>query len=454
MSLQEQFQMLVQKTTDFGIERRYINLNDLEGPQPPQWLMGQTLYEVYVRAFSPEGTFEGVTRRLDELQKAGIELLWFMPIYPIGKLNRKGRVGCPYAISDYFTVNEEYGSESDFKNLVEEAHKRGMKIILDMVANHVTPDYKYLQDHPEMIQRDETGEPLRQVKDWTDIADLDYSQPFTRKHMKEVITYWIEQFDIDGYRCDVAGMVPLDFWEDVVAEIRAIKPDFYMLAEWDSPLLHEHVFHSTYDWTLLSLMKQVHEQSEPAAVLKEWVDVKKQIYPGRSLFLRFLENHDKQRARKTFEGEALIAYLTFVFSIDGVPLIYNGQEIGAREYTSLFDRQPVDWQQSNQQLYRIYRTLIQLRRQYKALWSNQYYWYNDEDRERVLVFEKYADQPLLVAINFSNKAVELKSRALKTTLSDGKWLFNSYSNHETKGDINKLLPFQSVIVAVNNNAGA
>ncbi|RLD16304.1 hypothetical protein DRI50_02165, partial [candidate division KSB1 bacterium] len=183
-----------------GVDRTFKNSGAVSGPENPKWILGQTLYEIYVRAFSDGGTFNQVTKRLSNLKELGFNVLWFMPVYPIGKQNRKGSMGSPYAVRDYFTVNPEYGSEEDFKHLIRQAHSLGMHVIIDMVPNHVAADFKELKENPDLVVRDARGEPTRRIKDWTDITDLDYSNPKTREFMRRVMRFWIEAFDVDGYR--------------------------------------------------------------------------------------------------------------------------------------------------------------------------------------------------------------------------------------------------------------
>ncbi|MBD3225949.1 MAG: DUF3459 domain-containing protein [Caldithrix sp.] len=445
MDKQARYQSIINKTTDMAIDRRFVDLGPIIGPELPDWLENRVIYELYVRAFSPEGTFDAVTARLKELKEWGIDLIWLMPVYPIGRVQRKGTDGCPYAVKNYFTVNPEYGSEQSLKILIETAHQLNMRIILDMVANHVAPDYEPLKQYPEMVLRDEQEEPIRKIADWSDVVDLDYSSQMTRRHMADILEYWITEFDIDGYRCDVAGFVPMDFWEENIMKLRQIKPDFYMLAEWESPRLHENVFNSTYDWTLYDLLLDVHHGREPANVLQQWIEAKSQVYPRNSLFLRFLENHDKPRAAHTFKREAIPALAAFLFTIDGIPLVYNGQEIGAEHYASLFDKEPIRWNDADTTLKKTYKNLIHMRKSHPAMASEHFTFLQGGTQRQTMCYAKGTRSELLVVINFSNDTVILENKDACEHLQSGSILFSTNDISVMKNNKMKLLPHQAVI---------
>jgi cyclomaltodextrinase / maltogenic alpha-amylase / neopullulanase len=267
LDYESRFKAIIAKNKIYGIEDRFFDLSKETGASVPSWVEGQTLYEVFVRNFSSSVNFDGVRRRLQTIKDLGVNILWLMPIYPIGQLKRKGLLGSPYAVRDFYAVNPEYGSKQDFKSLVEDIHALDMRVIIDMVPNHVAPDYVELTKHPELLRRNSRGEPDRLISDWTDIVDLDYTSQSTRKHTLDIMQYWISEFAIDGYRVDVAGMVPLEFWEWAIPQLRQIKPELYLLAEWESPLLHRVGFTSTYDWTWHSLMLKVLKGRESAAIL-------------------------------------------------------------------------------------------------------------------------------------------------------------------------------------------
>ena len=434
---------MLRHVPELGVERTFMNLGAESGPQNPDWVRGLTLYEIYVRAFSGQGTFNGVTERLPELKRLGVDAIWLMPIYPIGKDHRKGTLGSPYAIRDYFNVNPEYGSKQDFKRLVEQAHALNMRVLIDMVPNHVAPDFVGLQSQPHLIKRDAQGQPLRKVQDWTDIADLDYSKKETREFMAKVMKFWIEAFDVDGYRCDVAGLVPLDFWQWVIPQLREIKPDFYLLAEWESPRLHRSGFNSTYDWSTLRLLRNVLNGEVGAELLADWILTKTAIYPQNSLPLRFLENHDLPRSRCTFQDERLFAALTFIFSLHGIPLIYNGQEIGADKQPSLFEKEAIDWSARNERVYETVRQLAALRKKEKTLQGAQYLFYDASLSRGVLAFDK--GNQLRVLINLTDQKQPLEQNWLSDVQSIA---FDSQKAGRGMSSAEVLEPYQAIIVKI------
>ncbi|MCD6373906.1 MAG: hypothetical protein J7L94_00160 [Caldisericaceae bacterium] len=416
------FNKVEPKIKRLGFDSYFLNLGDESGPINPGWAKGQVIYEIYVRAFSEEGTFNAVKNALPALKEKGIEIIWFMPIFPIGQVHRKGSLGCPYSIKDYFTVNPEYGTENDFKNLVQTAHRLGLKVLIDMVPNHVAHDYVYLKKIPQLVKYDDQGRPLRKIADWTDVADLDYSQKATWQHMASVMEHWIKKFDIDGYRCDVAGLVPLSFWEWIIPQLRQLKNDFFLLAEWESHRLHLTGFNSSYDWSTLDLFRLALKQQEPLETLAEWALAKKSFYPKNALPLRFLENHDLPRAASQFNNAQLLTGLLFIFTLHGIPLIYNGQEIGASQTPSLFEKEPVDWQKKNPTVERFLEKLIALRKELPDLSSSQYSFVEKYFKEDIWHLKK---NNLVVVINFSGNE-------RKIPLPNGKLILNTSSKFETK----------------------
>lgn len=441
------FNSIVGQIKDIGIERRFVNLSVHQGTENANWLAGETLYEIYPRAFSLSGTFKDIIQSLPRLKEFGLRFLWLMPIYPIGFENRKGSFGSPYAVRDYFTVNPEYGTEQDFRILVETAHSLDMKIIIDMVPNHVSHDYNEIANDRDIIMRDEKGQPSRKHAAWTDVVDFNYDNPNTRNHVFRIMHFWIEKYNIDGYRVDVAGMVPLSFWEWVVPKLKEIRQDLFLLAEWESPFLHKTAFNSTYDWTLYEWMIKVHTEGASIETLLEWIRIKAETYPRNSLPLRFVENHDKPRAAKLFNDDAILAYLTFVFALDGIPLLYNGQEIGAKEYSSLFEKESVNWDKVNAELRDHYKRLIALRKQNSALYSKQYAFPEHSAKNDVALFMKSAGENLIVVINFRNekKDVHTDVKFIKK-ISNGSIIFNNKNSIVINDKKLTLEPYQSIII--------
>ena len=223
----------------------------------PDWSKNATIYEVNVRQFTPEGTFKAFESHLPRIKKMGIDIIWLMPINPIGVEKRKGTLGSEYSVKDYYGINPEFGTKEDFKHLVDKIHDMGMHVIVDWVANHSAWDNQLAKDHPDWYTKTEEGnfQPTPWY-DWDDVIDFDYDQPGLRKYMTGALVYWVKNFDIDGYRCDTPGFIPTDFWDNARAEMDEVKPVF-MLAEWESRDLHKKAFDMTYSWTLFDKMTAV-----------------------------------------------------------------------------------------------------------------------------------------------------------------------------------------------------
>ncbi len=329
---------------------------------PPAWAQNGILYELYFRAFTPEGTIQAAIPRLKGLKEFGVDIIWLMPIYPIGEKGRKGRAGSPYAVKDFRRVNPEYGSSDDLHAFIQQAHSLGLKVILDIVPNHAALDNPLTQTHPDWFMQDETGNFTREVADWSDIIDFNYDNPAMRQYMKETFLYWIQEFDVDGFRCDVAGMVPLDFWKETIPALRAAKSDLFLLAEWEDPELLLAGFNSDYDWTLYHLLKDIRNGTKRSGEAVALVAEKDSLYPQHALPMRFLENHDEQRSMQVFGPTAIEAYATFLFTLPGIPLIYAGQEIGEIHRPSLFEKEPIPWDKGDDRLREMYRDLIHMRK--------------------------------------------------------------------------------------------
>ena len=439
---QKIYKKFLNKYHIFGIEADYHNLGDWTGPDPPAWLQGKVIYEIYIRAFSSEGTFNGVKKHLDEIKSLGIDVIWFMPVFPIGKIKRKGSLGCPYSIKDYFNVNPEYGTNADFMDLVEAIHDLGMRVIIDLVVNHVAHDYAGFEDHPEIVLRDAQGTPTRKVTEWSDVIDLDYNKTETWNHVLEIMRFWVEEYSIDGFRCDVAGLIPTEFWEWAVSNIRSIKKDIFMLAEWESPILHKEAFHSTYDWVLYSTLMDVVRDKASAKELADWIELKNMIYPRNGQFLRFIENHDKERAAKMFKPEQLAALLVLIFSIDGLPLIYNGQEFGESHYSSLFEKETIKRGSKHLPVYKWISELIFLRKNYLTLASKNYEFIKHDYPSKLLMYKKFENNTFIIAINFSNFILDISKINAIHILDKDAILFNTHPQFNPT----QFEPYQAVII--------
>jgi glycosidase len=309
---------------------------------------------------------------LNHIQDLGVDIIWLMPIYPIGKKGRKGSMGSPYAVRDLRKINPDYGNESDLKSLVDDIHNRGMKIILDIVPNHAALDNHLIESHPDWFVQDEQGQFTRKEKEWSDTIDFNYSHPEMRRYMLETLLHWIKEFDIDGYRCDVAGRVPYDFWQEAWHIVRQVKPDIYLLAEWEDPEILLSGFHSDFGWTEYHSLVGIREgrlrTAESLNIIQEIED----NYPRNHLRLRFLENHDERRSMDLIGAQAIEAYATLLFTLPGLPLMYAGQEIGELRTPSLFEKSNIQWEQGDLSLLKMYQKLINLRKSHSCFTEGSY----------------------------------------------------------------------------------
>ena len=372
------------------------------------WVRDGVIYEIFPRVFSARGDFNGVTARLDELKDVGVNILWLMPIHPIGQEKKKGSIGSPYAVRDYYAINPDYGTKEDLKRLVGEAHRRGMKVIIDIVANHTSWD-SVLIKQPDLYTHDASGKIIPPVPDWADVADLNYDNPRLRDYMVEMLKFWLKEFDLDGFRCDVAGFVPTDFWERARTELERIKPDIVMLAEWDSPDLLVKAFDFDYAWGMHSALTEVLMGMKPASVLHQAWEDERRKFPRNALHMRFSDNHDERRAVARFGERGALAASALMFTLDGVPLIYNGMEVGDTAESgspALFEKIPILWQiaERRPEFPRFYKQMIALRKSSEAIRRGDVQWLRNSDESRVVTFSRRtAEEEIVVAINFSNQ---------------------------------------------------
>lgn len=372
----------------------------------PVWVRDGVIYEIYPRDFSERGNFEGVTAELDRLKDLGVNILWLMPIHPIGQEKKKGPIGSPYAVRDYYAVNPDYGTAADLKRLVSEAHRRGMKVIIDVVANHTSWD-SVMMKTPEFYVRDAQGR-ITFPHDWSDVAELNYDSPKLRTYMIDMLKFWLRDFDLDGFRCDVAAEVPTDFWEQARAELDKVKPDIVMLAESDKPELLVRAFDLDYSWPLHGTLNDVMRGRKPASAFRETWESDAAKYPRGALRMRFSDNHDEKRAVARFGEPGALAASALMFTLDGVPMLYNGMEVGDTTESgdpALFYRLPIFWPivKRRPEFPRFYRQFIALRKANTALRGGSLQWVNNSDAARAVTFARRDDsEEILVAINFSN----------------------------------------------------
>ena len=414
-------------------------------PQPyvrithPEWSKNATIYQLNTRQFTAEGSFAAAESQLPRLKKLGIDIIWLMPIHPIGQENRKGKLGSPYSVRDYLGVNPEFGTLDELKRFVDSAHALGMYVILDWVANHTAWDNALRRDHPDWYERDYKGD-FRPTPwwDWSDIIDLDYSQPALREYMADALKYWVREVGIDGFRCDVAGFVPVDFWNQVRAELDAIKPVF-MLAEWESRDLHAGAFDMTYAWSWYDAVRAVVNGEADLNRLFVYYSWNESAYPREAYRMTYVSNHDANAWEATqFEafGDGLEAAIVLSVVGEGLPLIYNGQEAGNQKRLEFFEKDPIEWREHP--IGELYARLFALKKQNTALWNGQWgarmirVWNSEpdkvfsfvrrNDRDKVLAVINFSDEPQTVTFSgtlhvgsyrefFSAEAVELDAAA-------------------------------------------
>jgi 1,4-alpha-glucan branching enzyme len=336
----------------------------------PEWSRDAVIYQLNTRQFTQEGTFAAAQEHLPRLAEMGVDIVWLMPIHPIGAVNRKGEMGSPYSVLDYRGVNPDLGSEEDFRAFVDAAHGLGLKVILDWVANHSAWDNPYTQSNPEWYLKTPEGAFMPpEGTDWSDVVDFDYSQPGLREYMTGSLAYWVREFGVDGYRADVAGYVPLDFWETARAELDAIKPVF-MLAEWETRDLHARAFDATYAWGWKEAMQELVADGSGAGAMRGYYAGQSTTWPEGAYRMVYTDNHDQNSwdgVASDIYGPAYEAAIALSFVGPGIPLIYNGQEADLDRQLSFFGKDQIEWQTG--QYDALFRRLIALKTEREALWN-------------------------------------------------------------------------------------
>jgi len=378
----------------------------------PDWLRSGTVYEIFPRDFSAAGNLAGVTAGLDELHNLGVNILWLMPIHPIGQKERKGDFGSPYAIRDFYAIDPNYGTLDDFKQLVTGAHQRSMKVIMDLVADHTAWD-NVMMTNKNFYKQDAAGHVISPVPAWTDVAGLNYAKPELRQYMLTMMKYWIQACDVDGFRCDAAPMVPTDFWELARAELSAVKPDVLMLNEGEVPDLLTNAFDLDYSWKLMWVLNDVLSHNAPASNLRRSWEESHAQFPKDALRMRITDDHDETRAIARYGMKGALAASALMFTLDGVPLLFNGMEVGDATESAdpaLFDKRPICWQphQSERPQFRsIYHDLIQLRKQNAAFRTSDVQWlHNSSEATLATYLRTDAKDEFLVVLNFSNRPLD------------------------------------------------
>ena len=383
-----------------------------------EWVKDKTIYEVNLRQYTEAGSFKAFEAHIPRLKEMGVEILWLMPVTPISEKGRKGSLGSYYACSSYTKLNAEFGNEQDFISLIQLAHKHEMKVIIDWVANHTGREHEWMQSHPDWFSQDEEGN-FTERNGWDDVVDLNFENQDMRAALIGAMQYWVRTFNIDGFRCDMAHLVPLDFWSAARKACETIKPLFW-LAECEDIEYHS-VFDASYAWSWMHATLKVEELgvNEIYNQLHAYAQ-----YPKGAYKLFFTSNHDENTWNGTeYEkyGIAAKAWAVFTFMWKGIPLIYSGQELPNYKRLDFFDKDPIDWTNAPQ-LTSFYKTLTQLRKQYACIIEGDSFNLPTSSNQ-VMAFLRYDHQPeknaekqiILVVLNFSLQIqkVELEHDYLK-----------------------------------------
>ena len=400
----------------------------------PDWADGANIYEVNIRQYTPEGSIKAFAGHLPRLQKMGVDILWLMPVFPVSEERRKGTLGSYYAVSDFRQINPEFGTMEDFRAMLDEAHRLGLRVILDWVPNHTGWGHTWLKEYPEFYTQNKAGEVVDPIDPktgkswgWTDVADLNYNNADMRKAMIGDMLFWINEIGIDGFRCDVAGEVPDDFWKDASAQLRQAKSDIFMLAEAEyPPHRNDEHFAMSYGWSFHHLMNNIAKGEKNASDVALWLAEDRAQF-SKGYHMQFITNHDENSWNGTeFErmGEAVKTMAVLAFTFDGMPLIYSGQEAGLNKRLEFFEKDTILW--DNLPAYEpFYRSLLDLKHRNKALWNGAA---GGEptiipagDPKKVLVYlREKGEQRVVVILNLSPEPQDI--------VLEDKRLVGSYSN--------------------------
>lgn len=409
----------------------------------PGWIDDATIYEVNLRQYTKEGTFTAFAAHLPRLKEMGVKVLWFMPIHPISVINRKGTLGSYYSVADYQSVNPEFGNLQAFKDLVNTCHEMGFKIILDWVGNHTGWDNPWITEHPDWYTQVDGKIVMPEGTDWTDVADLNYDNQAMRAAMLGAMVFWVKEVDVDGFRCDVANGVPLDFWENARSELGKIKPVFMLAESGDNLNLLEKAFNANYNWNLLDLMIDAASGTESADPIRSELRRTVSEYPQGTFPMNFTTNHDENSWNGTeFErlgaAKKLMTALTFI--APGLPLIYSGQEASNHKRLLFFEKDEIDWSDLSAQS--DFQKLIQLKKANKSLFCGSQggtLTMIKTDQKSILAFAREKEESKVVFIgNFSQK-----SKSFKLEAADFSGSYNDYfANKQIKVETGTTLTLE------------
>lgn len=408
-------------------------------------LENAVIYEANIRQYSKEGTFKAFVKNIPNLKELGVKILWIMPIYPISSTKSKGSLGSYYAVTDYTKVNPEFGTLEDIKNLVKIAHKNGMYVILDWVANHTGWDHVWLKEHNDFYTKNDRGEvAIPKGTDWTDVADLDYNNNAMRKEMLRSMKFWLKEVDIDGFRCDVAGMVPTHFWKETITELRKEKPIF-MLAEGWKPELLENGFDMGYNWDTHHIMNAIAQGKKDVTDWDKRVNKIDSLYKKDDILMNFVTNHDENSWSGTVKermGDASELFTALTYVMPGMPLIYSGQEYGLNHRLKFFEKDEIPHTKGKE--WELLKKLGKLKNENVALNGGKNaasYKRIEVNNKYVLVFTRSKNLQKIIFIgNLSNKPQTIKNTV--------KGKYTNYMNHKSVelSDKIHLQPWQYMVL--------
>lgn len=412
---------------------------------PSEWKHHTNIYEVNLRQYTKEGTFRAFEKEMPRLKEMGVKTLWLMPITPISQKVKKGTMGSQYAAHDYVSINPEFGNLEDFKHLVDEAHKMGFNVIIDWVANHTGWDHVWTKSHPEYYLKDPKTNDFQIASGMDDIIELDYKNPAMRQAMIDAMKFWVKETNIDGFRCDLASWVEVDFWQQARPEVEKIKPLFFIgeFDELDNPDYGK-VFDASYSWTWMHKTADYYKKGLPLSELKDLL-IKYSAIGDQSMRAWFTTNHDENTWNGTeYEKYGLIAKPLAVFSAtwNGVPLLYSGQELPNTKRLEFFEKDVINWN-GNNQMASFYQTLLNLKSTNPALRGGDsnvttYLLKTSADDKILAYVRKNGKDEVLVVLNMSKEAVNFKiedeqvSGSFKNVFDQTKRDFSTHKNFEMK----------------------
>lgn len=340
----------------------------------PEWMKTAAIYEVNIRQYTPEGTFRAFVPHLERLKALGVDIIWLMPIHPIGEKNRKGTLGSYYSVKDFYAVNPEFGTIDDLRYLIDKAHEMGLYVITGWIANHTAWDNPLFEEHPDWYVRDAEGNAgSPRGTDWTDVVALDVKKPAVQDYMVQAMKYWVKETNLDGYRADVAGWAPTEFWNRAREELETIKPVF-MLAEAEKPILHEKAFDVSYAWHFSKIINKVATGEGSVKDIKDYFTVYAKDFPKDGVRMNFTTNHDLNSWEGTVYdrfGKAADAYFVLAATMPGMPLIYSGQEAGLNKQLEFFERDPINWE-AGEDKSAFFNKLLTLKEKNATLWNGKW----------------------------------------------------------------------------------